>query len=157
MEAWRLGGWEAGRLGALGAGGRGAATREHAGCGYTVPNGALYSTVDDLARFVAFELGHGPDAVLPRARLDANFNRVNSSNGRLDSAYGVGFQAVRRGGRVYVGHGGSVAGYTAQAWVHRASQSGVIVLRSASGGRFDVTGLTFGALDVVAGVDGSPR
>jgi CubicO group peptidase (beta-lactamase class C family) len=34
--------------------------REHGDRGYKVPNGALYTAVDDLARFVAFEAGFGP-------------------------------------------------------------------------------------------------
>jgi CubicO group peptidase (beta-lactamase class C family) len=124
--------------------------REHAGRGYKVPNGALYTTVGDLARFLAFELGEGPDAVLPRPVLADHHARAQSSNGRLDSGYGIGFQLARRGEHVFLGHGGSVAGYTAQAWIHRPSKTGVIVLRSAAGGRFDLSGLTFRALTELA-------
>jgi CubicO group peptidase (beta-lactamase class C family) len=129
--------------------------REHAGRGYKVPNGAIYTTVDDLARFVALELGEGPDTVLDKKALEANFARVNSSNGNLTSGYGIGFQATRRGAHVFIGHGGSVAGYTAQAWVHRPSKTGVIVLRNAGGGRFDLSGLVFGALAEL--VSASPK
>ena len=136
-----------------GKGGVDAATprREHAGRGYKVPNGALYTTVGDLARFLAFELGAGPETVLPKAVLDAHQSRVQSASGRLDSGYGIGFQLSRRGEHVFLGHGGSVAGYTAQAWIHRPSKSGVIVLRNAAGGRFDLSGLTFRALTELAG------
>lgn len=124
--------------------------REHAGRGYKVPNGAIYTTVGDLAKFVAFELSEGPESVLKRSTLDDNFARVNSSNGRLDSGYGVGFQLTRRGEQVFLGHGGSVAGYTAQAWVHRPSKTGVIVLRNAAGGKFQLGDLTFRALEELA-------
>lgn len=135
-----------------------ASTREHAGRGYKVPNGAMYTTVDDLARFVAFELGAGPEAVLGRTALDDNYSRVNSSNGDLTSAYGVGFQLSRRGDQVFVGHGGSVAGYTAQAWLHRPSKIGVIALRNAGGGKFDLSELTFRALaELTAQPGGSGR
>jgi CubicO group peptidase (beta-lactamase class C family) len=127
-----------------------APAREHAGRGYKVPNGALYTTIDDLTQFAAFELGEGPDAVLPGSALAANFARVNSSNGDLDSGYGIGFTLNRRGTDVFLGHGGSVAGYTAQAMVHRASNTGFIVLRSAGGGRFDLNSLTFRALAELA-------
>jgi len=51
---------------------------------------------------------------------------------------------------VFLGHGGSVAGYTAQAWIHAPSKTGVIVLRSAAGGKFDLSGLTFRALAELA-------
>jgi len=46
--------------------------------------------------------------------------------------------------------GGSVAGYTAQAWIHAPSRTGVIALRSAAGGRFDLSGLTFRVLAELA-------
>jgi CubicO group peptidase (beta-lactamase class C family) len=122
------------------------AQREHAGRGYKVPNGAIYTTVDDLARFVSLEIGEAAQAVIDNKVLDANFSKVNSSNADLDSGYGIGFQLTRRGATVFLGHGGSVAGYTAQAWVHRPSKLGVIVLRNAGGGKFDLSALTFGAL-----------
>ena len=35
--------------------------RELEGRGYRVPNGAMFSTINDLAKFVAWELGEGPD------------------------------------------------------------------------------------------------
>jgi len=111
------------------------ADRELDGRGYKVPNGAILSSVRDLARFVAWELGHGPEAVLKPATRDANFQRVYSAtSGRgelaLDSGYGVGFQAQRRGEVVILGHGGSTAGYHTSALFHRESQLGVVVLRS---------------------------
>ena len=130
--------------------------REHAGRGYKVPNGAIYTTVGDLARFVAFELGEGPESVLKKATLTEQQARVYSANGGLDSGYGVGFQLSRRGEHVFLGHGGSVAGYTAQVWIHRPSKTGVIVLRNAAGGKFDLSGLTFRALTELAAA-GAPR
>jgi CubicO group peptidase (beta-lactamase class C family) len=105
------------------------------GRGYKVPNGAILSSVNDMAKFLAWELGHGPAGVLDKATQEANYRRVYSStSGRgeltLSSGYGIGFQATRRGDVVILGHGGSTAGYLASALVHRPSQLGVIVLRS---------------------------
>ncbi|MBI4473042.1 MAG: serine hydrolase, partial [Acidobacteria bacterium] len=110
----------------------------------------MYTTVGDLARFLAFELGEGSETVLKRQVLEDNYTRVNSSNGNLNSGYGVGFQLSRRGENIFVGHGGSVAGYTAQAWVHRPSKTGIVVLRNAGGGKFDLSGFTFRALGELA-------
>lgn len=124
--------------------------REHAGRGYKVPNGAIYTTVADLARFVAFELGEGPESVLNKESLREQQSRAGSASGQLDSGYGVGFQLRRRGEHVFLGHGGSVAGYTANAWIHPPSKTGLIVLRSAAGGKFDLSGLTFRALTELA-------
>ena len=83
--------------------------REHAGRGYNVPNGALYTTVGDLAKFLSFELGHGPPDVLSTEARTQNYARLLSASGTLDSGYGIGFQATRRGAVVAIGHGGSVA------------------------------------------------
>lgn len=127
-----------------------AAEREHTGRGYRVPNGALYSTVGDLARFLAFELGHGPEQVLKRSARDDNFSRVSSADGKLGTGYGIGFLAQRRGDLVFIGHGGAVAGYNAAAYVERGTRTGVIVLRNVGGGKFSASGLCLRALEVLA-------
>jgi CubicO group peptidase (beta-lactamase class C family) len=110
--------------------------REHQGRGYKVPNGALYTTVGDLARFVAFELGDGPETVLPRKSWAENLTRTNSSSGELASGYGIGFMAQREGEIVTYGHSGSVAGYVAAAYFHPKSKIGIVVLRNVTGGKF---------------------
>ena len=79
---------------------------------------------------------------MKRATLADVQTRVYSSGPRLGSGYGIGFQLTRRGDHVFLGHAGEVAGYTAQAYIHPPSQTGVIVLRNASGGKFDMSGLT---------------
>jgi len=124
--------------------------REHQGRGYKVPNGAMYTTVGDLARFLAFELGHGPESVLKKETLEDNFKRVNSASGDLTSGYGIGFQVERQGSLIVYGHGGAVAGYLAGAFVDRASGVGVIALRNVSGGSFNISGLVERALATLA-------
>jgi CubicO group peptidase (beta-lactamase class C family) len=124
--------------------------REHQGRGYKVPNGAMYTTVGDLARFVSFELGHGPASVLKKETLEDNFKRVNSASGDLSSGYGIGFQAERHGSLITYGHGGSVAGYLAGAFVDRASGVGVIALRNVGGGPFNISGVAMRALEMAA-------
>jgi D-alanyl-D-alanine carboxypeptidase len=104
--------------------------RELEGRGYRVPNGALFSTINDLAKFVAWELGEGPEGILPKAMQDANYGRAFFSNPTMTSGYGVGFMISRRGEIVMLGHGGSTAGYHASAMVHRSSKLGVVVLRN---------------------------
>jgi CubicO group peptidase (beta-lactamase class C family) len=123
--------------------------KEHQGRGYKVPNGAMYTTVGDLAKFIAFELGEGPEEVIKKETLEDNFGRVNSANGELSSGYGVGFSLSRDDDLIIYGHGGSVAGYRAGAYFDRASKTGVIVLRNV-GGRFPVSGLARRALKAIA-------
>ena len=124
--------------------------RQHEGRGYKVPNGAMYTTVGDLAKFVSFQLEEGPESVIARETLAENFGRVNSSNDDLSSGYGVGFRVERRGELVLFGHTGSVAGYRAAALFERGSKLGVIVLRNV-GGRFNVPELARRALVEIVG------
>lgn len=114
------------------------AAGEHVtGMGYRVPSGGLYSTVEDLAKFISLELGFGPEAVLKRATLEARDNIPVASYPSLDYGYGVGLQAMRWGDTVAVGHSGNLAGYTSMVLYDRAAKFGVIVLRSAGGGEAD--------------------
>ena len=129
--------------------------RELDGRGYRVPNGALFSTVNDLAKFVAWELGEGPAGILKSDTQTSNYSRVYSANGALSSGYGLGFQATRRGDFVALGHGGSTAGFRAAALFHRQSKTGVIVLRNAEGGSFDASAIALRILQRVAADGGT--
>jgi D-alanyl-D-alanine carboxypeptidase len=118
---------------------RSAPDRELEGRGYRVPNGALFSTVNDLSKFVAWELGEGPAAILPKAVQEANYTRAFFSNAAMTSGYGVGFTITRRGDTVMLGHGGSTAGYHSSVMVHRPTKLGVIVLRNCDSCSVDAT------------------
>jgi CubicO group peptidase (beta-lactamase class C family) len=108
--------------------------QEHAGRGYKVPNGALYTTVGDLARFEVFEMLNGPDTVLPKDELKENYQRVVIANSGLNSGYGIGFAADRVGDRVFLGHSGGVAGYAANAYFEPATQVGIVILHNSLDG-----------------------
>jgi CubicO group peptidase (beta-lactamase class C family) len=118
------------------------AEREHQGRGYKVPNGAVYTTVEDLARFVAFQMGAEAPSVLKKESLDESFGSlVSAANPELTRGYGTGFQVLRLDDTVLYGHSGGVAGYEAQAFFDRSSRTGVILLRNALGGSFDTSSL----------------
>jgi CubicO group peptidase (beta-lactamase class C family) len=125
------------------------AEREHeTGRGYKVPNGAIYTTMGDLARFASFLMGHGPETVLKNSSLD-RFQaqcEVPADIG-LTSGYGIGFQVERREGYVAFGHGGSVAGYTSMLLVNRQKDLGVIVF---SNGAANPSMLAGRALDILS-------
>lgn len=120
--------------------------KEHGGRGYRVPNGGVYSTVGDLAKFVSFELGNGPENVLKREQLDENFKRLIVSNGNLTGGYGLGFEVFRRDDLLGFGHSGLVAGYESAAYFIRNTRTAVIMLRSATGGSFRGTRLCINIL-----------
>jgi CubicO group peptidase (beta-lactamase class C family) len=123
------------------------AEREHRGRGYKVPNGAVYSTVGDLARFVAFEMGDDVPQVLKKEILEESFERIVTVNPSFRRGYGIGFQVLRLGEVVLRGHSGGLAGYQAEAYFDRSSRVGVIILRNAVGGSFNTNSLLRAAFE----------
>lgn len=107
------------------------AEKEHvSGRGYKVPNGALYTTVADLARFEAFEMLGGPDTVLPKEDLQQNNKRIMASARDWDGGYGIGFMVQRMEGHDFIGHSGAVAGYVAMAFFQPVAGTGIVILHN---------------------------
>lgn len=121
--------------------------REHAGRGYKVPNGGVYSTVDDLARFAAGVMGRG-DVSLLSDEVRAGVLSVQTPEDP-DSGYGLGFSVNAVDGRVFAGHGGSVAGYTAHLLFEPATGLTVVLLRNYNSGRTNLGGA---ARELLAGL-----
>lgn len=106
--------------------------RELEGRGYKVPNGGLFTTVGDMARFEVFEMLGGPDSVLPKNDLEENAHRIITTDRELTGGRGIGFTVLNYSGHVFVGHSGGVSGYSGMAYVQPAAQTGIIVLRNES-------------------------
>ncbi len=123
--------------------------REHQGRGYKVPNGALYTTVEDLARFVSFEMGEENPAVLKEESLEESFQSMINASPDLKGGYGIGFEARRLDEVLLHGHSGGVAGYQALAYFDRGSRTGLIVLRNELGGPFKTSSLVRAAFGKV--------
>jgi CubicO group peptidase (beta-lactamase class C family) len=120
--------------------------REHAGRGYKVPNGGIYSTVADLGLFIGGLDGSMGDALLDAA-WRAEVMRVQTPE-RPDNGYGLGFTVRTDGaGRRRVGHGGSVSGYTAHLVFDPDAQVGVVLLRNYNQGRTNLAGAATALLD----------
>jgi CubicO group peptidase (beta-lactamase class C family) len=127
-----------------------AAQEARDGRGYKVPNGAIFTTVDDLARFVVFELSRGPDSVLARAMLDDAFEGIVATGPYMETGYGLGFMAMRRGDYSFLGHSGSVAGYQAAMYYDRGMKLGVVLFRNVIGGKQDPNRLAIDILSLLA-------
>jgi CubicO group peptidase (beta-lactamase class C family) len=130
-----------------------AAQEARDGRGYKVPNGAIFTTVDDLARFVVFELGRGPDSVLARSMLDEAFGGTVATDAFMETGYGLGFMAMRRDNYPFpsfLGHSGSVAGYRAAMYYDRGMKLGVVVFRNVVGGEQDPARLAADILSLLA-------
>jgi CubicO group peptidase (beta-lactamase class C family) len=124
--------------------------REWDGRGYRVPNGGMIATMRDLAKFVAWQLGAGPDTILKRETQQANYSRLMIAAGDLITGYGIGFQVQRRrSGLVAHGHGGTTNGFLSQAYFDRESKTGVIVFRSVTGGKLNPNAVAMRALEIV--------
>ena len=103
--------------------------REHAGRGYKVPNGGVYSTVADLGRFMGAMSGvPGLQILSEESRQEALSIQTPENPNR---GYGLGFSVqIDEQGRKIASHGGSVAGYTAHMAFDPEARIGVVLLRN---------------------------
>lgn len=106
------------------------------GRGYKLPVGGIYTTLADLAKFVAFQMGDGPQIVLTRASLEAASRGLISVDRSMGEGYGTGFELFTNGGTVLQGHSGGMPGWRALEVFDRRGHTGYIVLRNATGGKF---------------------
>lgn len=106
------------------------------GRGYKVPVGGLYSTTADMARFVAFQMGSGPEKVLRRASLERASKLWIGVDRGMGEGYGLGLQLFTNGDAVLQGHTGGLPGYRAVELFDRESRTGFVLLRNVTGGRF---------------------
>ena len=124
--------------------------KEHDGRGYKMPNGAMYTTVGDMARFASFLLGEGPETVLKAASLQRWLSvSAVPANIELSSGYGHGFEVSRRENYVSFGHSGAVAGYGAALYMNRKTGVGVIVLTNGLGA-VNPNGIALRSLDLLS-------
>lgn len=96
---------------------------EHMGRGYKVPNGGIYSTPNDLAKFIASTIGY--KAILSQKSLATMHSKQTP-----DGKYGLGFFLYQDSTISTVGHPGAVAGYNCSLLFEKKSQYGVILMRN---------------------------
>ncbi len=125
--------------------------KEHEGRGYKMPNGAMYTTVADLAHFASFLMGDGPETVLRTASLQRWLGGTAvPADIELTSGYGQGYEVSRRDGYVSFGHSGAVAGWGAALFMNRKTHVGVIVLASSQGTQVNPQDLAERSLDLLS-------
>ena len=93
----------------------------------TDAEGGLWSTVHDMARWIAFQLD-GDDAVLSTGTLREMQRPVVLTDDAWTGGQGLGWTQERRGERVYVGHQGGTVGFSARVAFSTADGIGVVVL-----------------------------
>jgi CubicO group peptidase (beta-lactamase class C family) len=122
------------------------------GRGYKVPNGAIYTTVGDLAKFASFLLGNGPPSVLDPNKLLYYQNQfIVPTGGLAPGGYSLGIMFIRYGKYVAEGHSGAVSGFNAALYINHKANIAVVVLVSAVGsGAINADSLALRALDVLS-------
>ena len=100
---------------------------EHKGRGYRVPNGGLYSTPNDMAKFMKACLGYSKILVAESVQL---LQTTQTPTTRLRSNYSFGFDLYKDSIIYTVGHGGSTPGYSAHFEFEKNSEYGVIIMRN---------------------------
>jgi CubicO group peptidase (beta-lactamase class C family) len=110
---------------------------EHVGRGYKVPNGGIYSTPNDLAKFMISNLGY--NLILRRESLET----MQTEKGPEPNRYGLGFMVFNNEQVNIVGHNGQVLGYTSQFAFEKDSKYGVILMRNYTSGATDLDKVSF--------------
>ena len=103
------------------------------------PAANLTSNVEDMARFASlqFQYDSGGDSQILKGSTLREMHRVHWLKPDWKSAYGLGFSVDRKGDRVWVGHGGNVAGYATKIIVSPEEKIGVIVMTNTDDGNPD--------------------
>jgi CubicO group peptidase (beta-lactamase class C family) len=106
---------------------------EHDGRGYKVPNGGIYSTPNDLGKFMMANMGYR--ALLKPESLDL----MQTEKAYDGEKYGLGFFITEVRGMTIIEHSGSISGYTAQLAFERNSKYGVVIMRNYNWGTTDLS------------------
>ncbi|MBA4053716.1 MAG: hypothetical protein C0490_03300, partial [Marivirga sp.] len=104
---------------------------EHIGRGYKVPNGGIYSTPNDLAKFTMACMGY--QSLLKPENIEYMQTVKAADN------YGLGFFINQNDQANIVEHSGSVAGYSAHLAFEKTSKYGVILMRNYNFGATDLS------------------
>jgi CubicO group peptidase (beta-lactamase class C family) len=103
-------------------------SRQIDGVGYRVPNGGIWSTPSDLAKFVqALTDGH----TLLKPGSFKEMLKIPTGN----KNYGLGMMIMHVGGLDLIGHNGADPGYTSQLAIEPRSGDFIILMRNYNAGR----------------------
>jgi CubicO group peptidase (beta-lactamase class C family) len=113
---------------------------EHNGRGYKVPNGGIYSTPNDLAKFMQCIQG-----ISPKLLSDKNLAMMQSKMVGIGehNYYGIGFFVNQADQLTIINHGGAVAGYTANFAFEKNNNYGIILMRNYAEGEPDIYKIPF--------------
>lgn len=102
--------------------------------GAMAPAGQLWSTVDDMARWVRFLAGDTGEVLHPDTLAEMSVPASVDDGDTWSNGFGLGLQQTRRGGRRLTGHGGSMPGFLANVQAEPAENSGAVLLANTTSG-----------------------
>lgn len=124
-------------------------------CAGTASMGGLWSTVGDLARWIAFLADPDPAVLAPETVAEMRRAHVLADLDRWSVGWGLGLKLSRVGERVYVGHAGAMPGFLAGIALRPQERVGAAVLANTSS-RFDAEALARTLLDEAIAAHGAP-
>lgn len=100
-----------------------------------VPAGSLYSTVNDLSRFLSalFAGGRGPGGRVLRTKSLKDMWRPQFATAGAAEGFGLGFHVSQLGDHRRVGHGGAIYGFATELEALPDEKLGVIVITNLDG------------------------
>ncbi|MCH2083491.1 MAG: beta-lactamase family protein [Saprospiraceae bacterium] len=110
--------------------------KEHLGRGYKVPNGAIYSTPNDLAKFMMGTMGFYD--LLEESKLEVMQKPAIIQNEAWWQSYGLGFRLLRDSILSTAGHTGAISGYTANFMFEKEQGFGVVIMRNYNWGMTNI-------------------
>ncbi|WP_299054714.1 serine hydrolase domain-containing protein [uncultured Nocardioides sp.] len=102
--------------------------------GSMAPAGQLWSTLDDLARWVGFLLHGQADVLGADALTRARAGQVGDGAAGPGSRHGLGLQLAPGGADGLVGHSGSMPGFVASLFVDPVRRTGAVLLANGTTG-----------------------
>ena len=102
--------------------------------GAMAPAGQLWSTVEDLARWLAALVDPDRSVLREESLVAMRIPQGGLPEDRTGSTYGLGLSVTATRGRVLVGHGGSMPGFSCGVLVDVDSRTSAVVLTNAGYG-----------------------
>ena len=98
----------------------------------TAPAGSLYSTANDLGKFLksVFAHGVGPKGPILKPETLRSMQTAQFAKSDADRGYGLGFSMSRFQGRRRIGHGGTIYGFATELAALPDEKLGVVVITS---------------------------
>lgn len=116
--------------------------------GAMAPAGQLWSTPNDLARWVRFIGGDSGEVLHPDTVAEMRAPAHVDDADEWTAGYGLGLQVMRVGGRRLVGHGGSMPGFLAMVLTDERTGTGAFTTANSTSG-VAVGGLAVDLIDLV--------